>query len=101
MQRQLTVLEAANYYGLTPQNAIVVGGSALALHDLDTYILARTRQDIGFDIDVVLVQKEKLVRGWRQVLRKPFIDEVAIRHPAGAPLPITLMRGKAAAQFAT
>ncbi len=101
MQRQLRVLEAADYYGLTPENAIVVGGGALALHNLDTYIPPLQGQDIGFDIDIILIQEEKLVRGWRQRIRKPFIDEVVIKQPKEAPLPITLMRGRAAAQFAT
>ncbi len=101
MQRQLRVLEAADYYGLTPENAIVVGSGALALRNLGTYIPPLPGQDIGFDIDIILVQKENLVRGWRQILRKPFIDEVVIRQPTDAPLPITLMRGRAAAQFAT
>lgn len=54
-QRQADIRATAEHYGLTTRTAVVIGGAALALQGLDSYVQLDPDYDSPFDVDVVRI----------------------------------------------
>lgn len=95
--RREAVLETARLYGLSSDNAIIIGGGALALHGADTWVPSG-KLGSGFDLDIIDIEANPPERAKRRMWGTPK-DVVggAIRE---APLPLTRIRGLTAVNYA-
>lgn len=92
--RREAVLETAGSYNLSPDNAIVIGGGALALHGADTWV-PETQESV-FDLDIIDIEAnpgQQRRRIWRRT------PEDVVDNPE-APLPLTRVRGLTAVNYA-
>lgn len=96
--RRAAVLETAGRYGLDPDNAIIIGGGALALHGADTWVPEGTLLGSAFDLDIIDIEANPGQQRRRMWRRTP--EDVVSGDDPEAPLPLTRVRGLTAVNFA-
>jgi hypothetical protein len=95
-QRQTAVHETADYYGIDKHSAVIIGGAALALHGIDSWV-PDVVKDIPFDVDAILIQQQG---SWRHALRNAVQPSIGVHRDKQAPLHLTMIRGRRAVELA-
>jgi hypothetical protein len=96
--RQAAVLETAEHHGVSSEDTLLIGGGALALHGIDTYVpnpLAK------FDLEGIVIEQDSGRRaGVLARWRKQLPPNGSYSEDPEAPLSMTRVGGRAAVNFA-
>jgi hypothetical protein len=96
-QRLDAILKTADHYNINQDNAVIIGGAALTLHGLDTYVPELSNGE-PFDVDAIIVQAARYRQGWRPAVREYFLPRIPTDRKG--PLPLTRIKGTASDEFA-